>query len=302
MIADATTHDPLFPVYAAQDMIFPDPSRVFLDRSLRFSALAEGHSLAGWLSFLGCLTRAQHELLQEYPSLLLPDEAAAASAQKLRLPPVPALSWPRDPSWRRALKVLLREIAPHAPPPARETLERLVTMEDATLEACADRVLAAKFDGEAAEFLPFVAAALQVHWTALAARIDGARVGPPIVPGVCPCCGFLPVAAIVRVDGEIPGSRYLHCGLCNTEWPVPRVTCAACSDGNGIAYYHIEGSDGSIHAETCDACNSYLKIIYRKKSPSADPVADDLATLALTLLVEEAGYDHMNANLLLARP
>ena len=32
----------------------------------------------------------------------------------------------------------------------------------------------------------------------------------------------------------------------------------------------------AVRAETCDACKSYLKIVYREKSPQADPVADDL--------------------------
>jgi FdhE protein len=100
------------------------------------------------------------------------------------------------------------------------------------------------------------------------------------------------------MDGEVPKLRYLHCGLCNTEWHLGRVVCAACRDGNRIAYRYIEGSDGTVRAETCGACKSYLKILYREKSPEADPVADDLATLALDLLVEEAGYDRMSPNLL----
>ena len=62
---------------------------------------------------------------------------------------------------------------------------------------------------------------------------------------------------------------------------------------------HIPGA-GHVRAETCDACKSYLKILYREKSPEADPVADDLATLALNLLVDEAGYDRMSPNLLFA--
>ena len=44
-----------------RSLILPDPSRIFLDRSRRFATLAEGHSLADWLSFLGRLTEAQHE-------------------------------------------------------------------------------------------------------------------------------------------------------------------------------------------------------------------------------------------------
>jgi FdhE protein len=279
-------------------LILPDPSRVFLDQSERFAALAKGNSLAEWLTFLGHLTRIQHELLQEYPSIPLPDQTALALARKNRMPPIADSAWPRDPSWRQALAILSRDLARHAPTPARDTLERLQALDGATLEALADRVLRLELDGQDAEFLPFVAAALQVFWTALAARLDPTKITPPDLPGVCPCCGFLPVSGIVRTGGEVAGLRYLHCALCNAEWHLVRVTCAACRDSNHIAYRYIEGSDGAVQAETCDACRGYLKIVHREKSPQADPVADDLSTLALDLLAAEAGYDRISPNLL----
>jgi FdhE protein len=281
-------------------LIFPDPSSIFLERSRRFAALAEGHSLVDWLSFLGRLTEVQHELLQEYPALPLPDETALAFARKHHLPPIAAESWPRDPSWRQTLAGLARELAPHAPPPAQETLERIQALDGTILEVLASQVVRVELDGQHADFLPFVAAALQVHWTAMATRIGRAKIEPLDVPGICPCCGFLPVASIVRMDGEVARLRYLHCGLCNTEWHLERVTCAACRDSNRIAYHYIEGSDGTVRAETCDSCRSYLKIVYREKSPKADPVADDLSTLALDLLVDEASYERMSPNLLFA--
>ena len=41
------------------------------------------------------------------------------------------------------------------------------------------------------------------------------------------------------------------------------------------------------------------KIAYQDKDPRVDPVADDLATLALDLLVDEAGFGRSGPNLLL---
>jgi FdhE protein len=298
MATNAALHDHGQTPGSAPIFIFPDPSRIFVDRSRRFDALAEGHALAGWLSFLGRLTQAQHELLQEYPPLSLPDEAALKFAREHLLPPIAAPSWPRDPYWRQALHDLAGGLLPRAPAPAQDTLKRLQAMDDTTLEALADRVLRVEFDGPNMDALPFVAAALQVHWTALAAALDRATIVPLEVPGVCPCCGFLPVASIVRLDGEVAKLRYLHCGLCNTERHLERVTCAVCRDSNGIAYLSIDGSDRAACAETCDTCKSYLKIFYREKSPQADPVADDLSTLTLDLLVDEAGYNRMSPNLL----
>ncbi len=286
-----------FPIF-----IFPHSSHVFLKRSRRFDALAEGHMLAGWLSFLGQITRSQHRLLQEYPTLPLPDGAAMIFARESGLPPLPALSWSRDPFWRQALAALIRDLLPHAPSPARNTLARLQALDSASLETLADQVLRMEFDGQHVDFLPFVAAVLQVHWTALATKLDQTKITRLDMPGMCPCCGFLPVASVVHPDGEITNLRYLHCGLCNTEWHQARVTCAACCDSGSIAYLYIESDsdNGAVRAETCDVCRCYLKIIYREKSPLADPVADDLATLALDLLVEEAGYDRMSPNLLFA--
>jgi FdhE protein len=51
-------------------------------------------------------------------------------------------------------------------------------------------------------------------------------------------------------------------------------------------------------AEACDECKSYLKIFYQEKDPAVDPVADDLASLALDVLVDERGYGRSGPNLL----
>jgi FdhE protein len=279
-------------------IIFPDPSDIFLQRSRRFTTLAAGHTLGDWLRFLARITEAQHKLLQTYSQFPQPDAATLSPARKHCLPPVPAQSWPRDPSWRQILTGLADLIAPDAPALVREILDRLLALDAVAVEALADQVLRGELRGNRADLLPFVAAAQQVYWTALVAGLDKTMITPPDSPGVCPCCGFLPVASIVRTDGEVAGLRYLHCALCNTEWNLVRVTCAACNDNNGIAYHHIEGSDQAVRAETCDACKSYLKIIYRKNSLSADPIADDLATLALDMLIDEAGYNRIGPNLL----
>jgi FdhE protein len=294
MTANTLTRDRERPLSASPAPILPDPSSIFLDRSDRFVALAEGHSLSDWLSFLGRLTRVQHELLQSYPPLAVPDEAGARNGY---LPPISALSWPRDPFWRKTLSSLAHEMEPHAPERARKTLGRLEAMEAAHMEALADKVLRVDLAGPEADFLPFVAAALQIHWTALAAGLSPAGLMPfETTVGLCPCCSYPAVSAIVRTDRL----RYLHCALCNTEWHTVRATCANCGDANHVAYYQIEGGDGGVKAETCDACKGYLKIVYREKSPEADPVADDLASLALDVLVDEAGYDRTGPNLLFA--
>ena len=153
-----------------------------------------------------------------------------------------------------------------------------------------------------AALLPFVGAALQVVWSAQAARLDPTSLGHVEDGAFCPCCGSLPVASIVRSTADttqVNNLRYLHCSLCNTEWNVPRAVCTACATDRGISYREIDGSSGAVRAECCDTCHSYLKLVVQEKDPGVDPVADDLATLALDLLVDEAGYERSGPNLLL---
>jgi FdhE protein len=163
----------------------------------------------------------------------------------------------------------------------------------------------AELAGEDGALLPYVGAALQVVWTALAARL-GSSIGAIDVPGVCPCCGYLPQASVVKTvsagDQSVANLRYLHCAMCNTEWNLVRVKCATCDANDSISYRQLEGpgvtQPGAVRAETCEHCKTYLKIIYQEQG-GVDPVADDLATLALDILVDQAGYARAGPNLLL---
>ena len=82
-----------------------------------------------------------------------------------------------------------------------------------------------------------------------------------------------------------------------------RAACSACGTDQGVAYQQLEGegikAPGAMRAETCDSCKSYLKIAWQEKDPRVDPVADDLATLSLDMLMDEAGYSRSGPNLLL---
>ena len=55
----------------------------------------------------------------------------------------------------------------------------------------------------------------------------------------------------------------------------------------------------AIQAETCDACGHYLKIVHGDRDPHAEPVADDLASVTLDLLVAETGKLRHGVNLML---
>ncbi len=275
---------------------------IFADRARRFAKLADGHALGDWLRLLGRLSQAQHQALQSLPVVPLPDGEGLRRAHAHAMPPLPAQHWPRDPAWRAALGTIIDAVADGGPEATRRSLAELAAATPERLEALAERVLRTELYGDQAALLPFVAAALQVYWTGMASAIGDQGIAPIDVPGLCPCCGSLPVASVVRVAADVSNLRYLHCSLCNTEWNLVRVKCAACDATEGISYRRIEGSNlpnaGAMRAETCDGCKSYLKILYQEQAPEGDPVADDLATLALDILVDEAGYSRAGPNLL----
>ena len=142
----------------------------------------------------------------------------------------------------------------------------------------------------------FVAAALQV-WFAVAAEhlpVRQLRLLPQ--RGLCPACGSAPVAGVITGAGKAPGTRYLHCGLCATAWNHVRVACIGCGESKSLTLQEIEGGNGSITAETCDACMGYAKMLYQAKDMAVEPMADDLASLGLDMLVAEAGWSRLAAN------
>jgi len=285
------------PAEEATPILLPVTTSLFADRADRFDALANGHSLADWLLFLGQLSRAQQAALKALPELALPDAASLEQARTHGMPPLNIALRPA--AWRDALRQIARELGSDAPTGAHKALDALLAADDACLEKLADTLLSGELEaGDAAE-LPFVAAALQAVFTKLASQLDASQLQMLDAHGICPCCGSPAVASIVRLGAAINNLRYLHCSLCNTEWNVPRATCTACDTDKEVALHEVEGSKGTVRAETCDSCKSYLKIVYQEKDPRVDPVADDLATLSLDMLVDEAGYGRSGPNLLL---
>ncbi len=284
-------------------VIAPERATIFADRARRFAALAEGHALGDWLQLLGRITQAQHAALQVSPVPPVADFPAVEQARQHGMPPVLCANWPRDPIWRDALRQIVTALKADPSAPVREHCAVLTAMPPEALELLADKVLRNEFHGPDSRLLPYVAAALQVYWTVLAAALGAGAIPMLDVPGVCPCCGSLPVASVVRVAPEINNLRYLHCSLCNTEWHLVRAKCAACDATGKVGLRQLEGSSlanaAAMRAEICDDCKSYLKILYQDKALGGDPVADDLATLALDILVDAAGYSRAGPNLLL---
>jgi FdhE protein len=78
-----------------------------------------------------------------------------------------------------------------------------------------------------------------------------------------------------------------------------RVKCSNCEASQRLAYFGIEGARDAVKAEACDDCGSYLKIVYMEKDPLVEPVADDIATLALDVMMNDSGKPRSGPNLML---
>ncbi|HEY8521288.1 MAG TPA: formate dehydrogenase accessory protein FdhE [Gammaproteobacteria bacterium] len=282
----------------------PEPDKLFAARAARLRELAAeeaiGHSIAEYLHFMASLADAQQRVLEGFAPKALPGDAEFARAREHGMPVVDGAAL-RDGEWQNVLVQLsdALQAAAELPASVRQVLERLSAAPTDALDRQADAVLggrSAELDAAAA---PFVMAALQVCAAALASRLPREAVEGAGAPGVCPVCGTLPVASVVREDGASQGRRFLHCALCATEWYLVRVTCSHCHSTQGISYRSIEGGPGAIRAECCNRCRTYRKILYQEEDERVEAVADDLASLALDLLLAEAGYHRASGNPLL---
>jgi FdhE protein len=273
----------------------------FQARAARLSALAEGHALADYLRFLARLARAQHESMSLLRGVLLPEAQQLERCRKHGMPPLGTRGWDRDPVWREALRGILTELEAGAlPEAARTTIARLKDTDDASLERVAETLLAGdndeKLDRAA---VPFIGAALQAYWLHLVTTLGTAAFGRLEIPHLCPACGSAPMVSVVCTGGSDHGLRYLTCPLCNTQWHAVRIKCVFCDTTKGIAYYGIEGGSAAVKAESCDACHGYLKILYREKDPNVDALADDVASVAIDVLMAESGIIRRGTNFFL---
>jgi FdhE protein len=104
--------------------------------------------------------------------------------------------------------------------------------------------------------------------------------------GHCPVCGSQPILAELSGDG---GKRALHCSLCETVWPYPRLCCPFCDHDNpeGLGYLRPEDEPG-LRVDLCGNCGRYIKTIDLREieGPVIAPL-DDVATWHLDLMVTD---------------
>ncbi len=292
------------------NVVLPVDAALFDNRARRFHQLAQEHAMGPFLEVMGELSKAQHAALHAHSA----SPINAALLEQSRLHGMPSLSYQalaRDDSWQQDLAAIITCLISHDVTAFINAAHTLAALDSDSREALADAVLDGGIAGDDAArhalLAPVIGAALQVWWTRQAASLANADIGHVGTSTVCPICASRPVASVVEIGAAQSNLRYLHCSLCSTQWHMVRVTCSSCESTKGVAYYSLTGADENTapsrkiafaRAETCDACHSYLKIFTREKEPLMEATADDLATLALDMLVDEAGYLRSGPNLL----
>ena len=283
----------------------PRPASLFADRAARLAQKAEGNPIGDYLRFLSCLVRAQ-QLAAGAVQTTAPDAALIAQAQEHSMPLLPAASHV-DPAWHGVLDQLVAALdgATEVPEALRPTLQALRTMPGEERDTLARRVLVGLLtELQDLAAAPIVMAALQVTFADRASRLKEGDVPYTDPATICPVCGSAPVASVLRIGGREAGLRYLHCGTCCTEWHMVRVKCSHCESTTGVRYQGMQSEGGDqkdevVLAETCDQCHTYRKIANQEKDPLAEPLADDLATLLLDLLMGETPFARASMNPLL---
>lgn len=311
-------------------LLLPQARSLFTARAARLRQLANNEitgipvaeSMQGYLQLMAALVDAQAAVAASLPAetFALPDAAEIALSLEHNMPPLP-VSGARPASWRTVFGALLDQLEPLAKeqPQMAGVLAQLRELDAAQLEGCADAVLAEVTEGVDPLHAPFVAAALQVVWAMRASQLDSPAVQPLVTNTLCPVCGSHPVASVIRIGGQSQGYRYLHCSACASEWHMVRVKCSCCEHTSKIAYQSLETNEDKAdvvaadsapinkandpskvaRAETCEDCKTYRKIFNQEHDFNVEPLADDLASLTLDLLVGEAGYARASGNPLL---
>jgi FdhE protein len=269
--------------------VLPDPSQLFLIRSKRFAALAPKHELEPYLRFLAAVTLAQHEIGAELPRPVLPSFDRIGQALEHGMPPVSrALSEPDDAALAAVDRLLGRFADAEVPSQTAAAVAALrAASVDERRRLASEALKDAEPDDVAQRVL--IAAGLQVHFARLAALLVADDL-KPVADGVCPVCGSPPMTSSVVGWPGAHNTRFCTCSLCASMWNVVRVKCVLCSSTGGISYRLIEGKPDTIKAETCDKCHRYVKILYQVNDHLLEPLADDVASLGLDMMVAGEGW------------
>lgn len=275
----------------------PDAQAMFGARAARLRFLADhGSNLAPYLRFLADLTDLQARLAADLPAPAPVPAARVELARASRMPPIDRAALALDESLHATLDRVLAEAADlQMPEPARLALAAVTAASVADRHWLLENVLSDQIPDDSAAPHLFVAVAVQLHLARLAASLDAGQL-VKIRTGTCPACGGRPATSSVMGAAGIESTRYACCGSCATRWNEVRVTCLCCGSNAAISYRSAETGEATVKAEVCGDCNSWVKILYQVKNASLDPVADDVASLGLDMLMKDTPFQRGGFN------
>lgn len=280
-------------------ILLPQVASLFAERAARLRQLAQGNPIADYLQFAAKIVDAQHAAVSQVELQPL-DTSSMARAQQHSMPLLPAAEH-IDPAWHAVLDAMLDTLAGDQglPDPLQPLITSLRELSRQERDEIALRLLQKEVAARHIGMAPFIMAALQVVFARRAAALQVQDVPYTEPASICPVCASEPVASVIRIGGKLAGHRYAHCGTCACEWHMVRVKCTHCESTKGIHYQGIDGGSEEVLAETCDECGSYRKLVNQEKNPMVEPLADDLASLMLDLLMSETRFQRASANPLL---
>ena len=278
----------------------PEPVKLFQARARRFAFLAESNELAPYLRLLAELSRLQARLVATLPPVQPLSPERLAKAVDGAMPPIDRAGLATDMVLDAALHALLEgatEIG--MPDEARQALDAVRAADAEQRQWLLANILDDEVPADSAAPHLFAAAAVQVHLARLAATLD-AEALVPVSAGVCPSCGGRPVTSSVMGTQGIENIRYATCAGCATRWNEVRVKCLCCGSNKAVTYRSVGTTDATVKAEACRECNRWVKILYQAKNESLDPVADDVGSLGLDILMRDTEFSRGGFNPFLA--
>lgn len=278
----------------------PEPSTLFADRAARLRQLAELSPLKPYLTFIAALTEAQALIQADPTPAPAPDPDAIRRAHEFGMPLIDRDKAADDGSLNLVFDRLFAEAARiEMPQDAATALAHVAEASQQERRAMVEAIFAGRLPPDAVAEHIYLWSGLQVYFSGLASRLDP-KVARPVADGLCPICGSLPCSSMVVGWTGAHGARFCACSLCNGMWHYVRIKCTCCGSTKGIGYKEVEGGDRVVKAETCDECQSWTKIIYQQKSSGAEPVADDVGSLGIDLLMRSEPYQRGGFSPLLA--
>jgi FdhE protein len=271
--------------------VLPDVSSLFATRAQRLAALAPGHELEPYLRFLSQVALAQYDIVPGLPAAALPPADEIGRALAHGMPPLHRTLYEPDAAAMAAIDGVLAHLAAAAdlPPAAAAAIASLRAATPGERRGRAVEALKDTDPGTDLARRALVMAGLQVHFARLAAQLVAGDL-KPIADGVCPACGSVPMTSSVVGWRGAHNTRFCACPLCATQWNVVRIKCVLCSSTKDIGYRSIEGKPDTVKAETCGSCHAYVKILYQVNDHLLEPLADDVATLGLDMMMAEEGW------------